>query len=534
MEEWKQVKNHPNYNVSNLGRVYNIKTKKYLKGSNHIGYTRVKINNRGVLLHRLVAEHFIPNPENKPEVNHLNGKTDNRAVSLEWCTHQENCNHSNGYGKITKHRAIPILRIDNNGNVVRYERIVDVANDGFEPKNVHYCLYNLSHEHKGYTWKRESERTEEKIEGEEWVSLKDSIYEEISCFSKYYASNYGRIKGWFGRILVPNTSNIYNTIKLNTGQNTRCMKIHRVVLMAFNIFQPPGKTQVDHIDSNPRNNYLNNLRWASKEDQNKNSNSQLKLCKAMEKYHKMSKERIKILDEEWSWKTMTLWEFLCEGNYPRLWEKFFLREDIQALLYKISAEIVEESKDCEIYPPIHKVFRAFFKIDLSKIRVIVVGADPYHNPGSAVGICFSVPPGVPVNQSLKNIYKELKSEGYNPDETGSLLHWIDQGCLMINTALTVEKGNAGSHTHIWYSFTEKLLEYISENTKNVAWLLMGKDAAAFKGYCTKNGHQSFITSHPSPLSAYRPYQNYPAFLGSGIFDSVNNFLSEKKFKKILW
>lgn len=237
---------------------------------------------------------------------------------------------------------------------------------------------------------------------------------------------------------------------------------------------------------------------------------------------------IKILDEEWSWKNMTLLDYISEGNLPKTWENFFNRKDIREILREVSKDISDESKGCVIYPPPNRVFRAF-NLPLDKVRVVIIGQDPY-TCGNAVGICFSIPPGSKVNPSLLNIYKELESEGYSPKRTGSLIHWVDQGCLMLNTALTVEKANPESHLKIWYPFAKQVFRYISENTENVAWLLMGKHAAAFKDCAERNGHKSFITSHSSPLSAYRPYQSYPAFIGSGIFKQINEFLGQKKIE----
>lgn len=239
-------------------------------------------------------------------------------------------------------------------------------------------------------------------------------------------------------------------------------------------------------------------------------------------------KRVKILEEDWNWKNMTLWDYVSEGNLPKAWGNFFDREDIQEILRDVSNGIFEKSKDCVVYPSPNHVFRTF-NLPLNKIKVVIIGQDPY-SCGNAVGICFSIPPRKKINQSLVNIYNELENEGYSPQRTGSLTHWMEQGCIMLNTALTVEKGTPESHLKIWYPFAEQVLEYISINTENVAWLLMGKHAAAFKKCTDKNGHKAFITSHPSPLSAYRPYQTYPAFIGSGIFKQINVFLGVKKIK----
>lgn len=229
---------------------------------------------------------------------------------------------------------------------------------------------------------------------------------------------------------------------------------------------------------------------------------------------------IKFVNENYT----NLQQLVDDDNYPKscpYWKKFF--DNNKTLLKRISEEIREKSHT--IYPPIHQVFRAFYETPLKNIKVVVLGMDPYHN-GSAIGLCFSVLPGNKINPSLKNIYKELENSGYTVNKNGDLTHWAKQGCLMLNTALTVEKGIPDSHTTIWSDFTKKLITYISENTENVAWLLMGAKALNFQKYISaERNHAFFITSHPSPFSAHKGFQRYPAFLGSNVFKKVNTFLS---------
>lgn len=243
--------------------------------------------------------------------------------------------------------------------------------------------------------------------------------------------------------------------------------------------------------------------------------------------------RIVFKKEEYSWKKMDLWRFLEEGNFPRLckeWEKFFISESQK--LYDISNSIKDESQNCTIYPPINLVFRAFIPMD--KIKVVIIGQDPYHN-GSAVGLCFSVKNGNSINPSLRTIYKELKNEGYNTKEDGDLTHWAEQGCMMLNTALTVEKGCPEIHLGIWYEFTEKVISYVSKKCENVAFLLMGSKALKFKELIESNkGHRTFITSHPMPLSAYKGFRGHDAFIGSNVFNVINQFLIENGKTAIKW
>jgi uracil-DNA glycosylase len=239
---------------------------------------------------------------------------------------------------------------------------------------------------------------------------------------------------------------------------------------------------------------------------------------------------IQIIDEKYDWKTMTLWQFLEEGNIPSSWKDFFLRDDVQQDLFNISNSLHNESRSCKIYPSINQVFRAF--IPLKDVKVVLLGMDPYHN-GSAVGLCYSVLPGNTINPSLRNIYNELRAEGYEVKEDGILTHWADQGVLMLNTALTVAKSDADSHTGIWYEFSEKVIKYVAENTEKVVWMLTGSKAQAFEEFIGKE-HNVLVTSHPSPFSAHRAFRQWPAFLGSGIFRKTNDLLRDANKEPIKW
>lgn len=232
-------------------------------------------------------------------------------------------------------------------------------------------------------------------------------------------------------------------------------------------------------------------------------------------------------DEPYSWK-MTLDEFLQEGNIPIDWIEFFKANT--ELLTKISDLLNAEYKEkATIYPEIYRVFRTF-SISPNDISVVILGQDPYHN-GNAVGLCFSAPPGSEINPSLRNIYTELKNEGFSPETTGSLVHWLNQGCFMLNTALTVRKGEPESHVHIWYEFTERLIQYIVNKNSTAIWVLMGSKAFAFKPLI--KGHV-LVTSHPSPYSAHKGFQNHPAFIKSNLFRDVNDLLEIQGKKRIQW
>lgn len=233
---------------------------------------------------------------------------------------------------------------------------------------------------------------------------------------------------------------------------------------------------------------------------------------------------------EWNLKEVSLLDFLSKGNCPLEWSSFFQRENTQKALLKISETLKERIKEVHIYPPLNRIFRTF-ELPKEKIKVVVLGMDPYYNPGSATGLCFSVPKNVHINSSLKNIYRELKNEGFDIKETGDLSHWLDQGCFMLNTALTVEKDTPGSHIALWKPFTTELLVEIDKDDK-IVWVLMGVKALGYKKYI--NSEFVIITSHPSPLSAFKGFKTFPAFINSGIFKEVNSLLKRNCRTPIQW
>ena len=229
----------------------------------------------------------------------------------------------------------------------------------------------------------------------------------------------------------------------------------------------------------------------------------------------------KFTDSKYDLSKITLWDFLQEGNYPSGWSEFFLRGDIQEELQKISNDLENVVKEgITVFPSLTNIFRAFYSCPPDKIRLVINGQDPYTN-GSAVGLCFSVKPGNEINSSLLNIYKEQKNSGYKPRENGDLTHLPKQGVLMLNSGLTVEKGFPESHLGIWYPFTKKVIEYIKNRNDRVLWLVMGAKALSLVG---DMGEKSFITSHPSGYSAHKGFRDYPAFIGSKVFEKINKSL----------
>lgn len=176
-----------------------------------------------------------------------------------------------------------------------------------------------------------------------------------------------------------------------------------------------------------------------------------------------------------------------------------------------------------VYPPHHQIFRAF-SMPIDSIQVVLLGQDPYHGPGQAHGLSFSVPPGIAKPPSLYNILKELANEfperNYNFGPSGCLESWAARGIFLLNSALTVEAGRAGSHLDIWEAFTDEVIEFIAKNNERCIFLLLGnyaKQKAALPALADKKERIVFGV-HPSPLSAHK------GFFGSDIFREVERRL----------
>ncbi len=183
-----------------------------------------------------------------------------------------------------------------------------------------------------------------------------------------------------------------------------------------------------------------------------------------------------------------------------------------------------------IYPPGPLIFNALNSTPLDRVRVVIIGQDPYHGPGQAHGLCFSVQPGVPVPPSLQNIYKELKRDlNVDPPSHGYLQSWADQGVLLLNTSLTVEAGRAGSHAKAgWQPFTDRIIQVVSEERPNLVFLLWGSHAQSKLPLIDGTRHLTLCSAHPSPLSAHR------GFIGNGHFSHCNRFLTQHGLEPIDW
>lgn len=190
----------------------------------------------------------------------------------------------------------------------------------------------------------------------------------------------------------------------------------------------------------------------------------------------------------------------------------------------------EKAAGKPIYPPGALIFNALNSTPLDRVKVVIIGQDPYHGPGQAHGLCFSVPKGVPPPPSLQNIFKELKRDlNIAPPSHGCLQSWAQQGVLLLNTSLTVEQGKAGSHADKgWQSFTDKVIEVVSQEREGLVFLLWGAHAQSKQRLIDPRKHLILKSAHPSPLSAHR------GFLGNGHFSRCNRFLQEQGQTPIDW
>ncbi|MDF1781633.1 MAG: uracil-DNA glycosylase [Alcanivoracaceae bacterium] len=223
-----------------------------------------------------------------------------------------------------------------------------------------------------------------------------------------------------------------------------------------------------------------------------------------------SQQRVQL---EPGWKTALAGEF--EQDYMQALRAFLLKEK-------------EAHK--EIYPPSAKIFSAFEHTPFDHVNVVILGQDPYHGPDQAHGLSFSVPDGVKPPPSLVNIFKEIEKDlGLARPSHGNLESWADQGVLLLNATLTVEKAQAGSHQKKgWERFTDAVIDRINQQRENVVFMLWGSYAQKKGAIIDRDRHLVLTAPHPSPLSAHR------GFLGCGHFSQANEYLQSKGKPVIDW
>ena len=212
------------------------------------------------------------------------------------------------------------------------------------------------------------------------------------------------------------------------------------------------------------------------------------------------------------------------------WQAVLTDEFEKDYFKELSGQIREAYLTSTVYPPPKLVFNAFAHCPFQNVKVVILGQDPYHGPGQAMGLSFSVPDGVRTPPSLQNIYKEIAADiGIEIPPSGNLERWADQGVLLLNATLTVRAGEAGSHQGLgWESFTDTVIKHLAEEREHLVFMLWGSYAQKKGAHIDRAKHLVLEAPHPSPLSAHR------GFLGCRHFSQCNAYLREHGHKPINW
>ncbi|MBR6236592.1 MAG: uracil-DNA glycosylase [Firmicutes bacterium] len=211
------------------------------------------------------------------------------------------------------------------------------------------------------------------------------------------------------------------------------------------------------------------------------------------------------------------------------WDEILKDEFSKDYYLKLREFLKEEYSTRTIYPDMHNIFNALKKASYEDVKVVILGQDPYHEPGQAQGLCFSVPDGFPLPPSLKNIYQELADDLRVVRRSGNLEDWAEQGVLLLNAVLTIRRGQAGSHAGKgWEIFTDRVIELLNERSDPVVFLLWGGYARKKKALVTNPRHYVLEAAHPSPLSAYN------GWFGCRHFSRTNGILESLGKAPIDW
>lgn len=218
-------------------------------------------------------------------------------------------------------------------------------------------------------------------------------------------------------------------------------------------------------------------------------------------------------------------------NIKKPWYELLKDEYEKQYFIDVINFLEKESLSKIVFPPIEEIFSALENLPYDKVKVVIIGQDPYHGENEAHGLAFSVKKGVKIPPSLRNIFKELKNEyeDFLIPDNGYLMPWVEEGVLLLNASLTVEKDKANSHKNIgWQNFTDKIIKLINEKEEPVVFLLWGNFAISKKSLITNPKHLILESVHPSPLSASR------GFFGNRHFLKANAFLEKNGIKPINW
>lgn len=212
------------------------------------------------------------------------------------------------------------------------------------------------------------------------------------------------------------------------------------------------------------------------------------------------------------------------------WQEVLQVEFDKPYFESLVSFVKQEYASNTIFPPAGQIFNAFNTCPFNNVKVVILGQDPYHGPGQAHGLCFSVNDGIQFPPSLQNIFKEITSDlGIPAPKTGNLTRWAEQGVLLLNATLTVRASQAGSHQGKgWEEFTDAVIKTISEKAENVVFILWGSYAIKKKSLIDASKHCILTAPHPSPLSSYR------GFFGCKHFSQTNTYLTSKGKTPIEW
>jgi len=218
-------------------------------------------------------------------------------------------------------------------------------------------------------------------------------------------------------------------------------------------------------------------------------------------------------------------------NIHPSWKKELRAEFEKPYFEHLIQFVKEEYKNTTCYPPGKQIFSAFDHCPFDKVEVVILGQDPYHGPGQANGLCFSVNDGIPMPPSLQNIFREIQADLGRPfPPTGNLERWADQGVLLLNAVLTVRQSEANSHQGKgWEAFTDAVIQKISDEKENVVFLLWGGFAKKKGARVDRSKHLVLESGHPSPLSANKGH-----WFGNRHFSKTNAFLADKNKKQVDW
>ena len=219
-----------------------------------------------------------------------------------------------------------------------------------------------------------------------------------------------------------------------------------------------------------------------------------------------------------------------EVNIEDSWKRRLQPEFDKPYFYNLTNLVKEEYSKYTVFPPGRFIFPAFNTCPFDKVKVVIIGQDPYHEPGQYYGLCFSVLDGVPFPPSLLNIFKEIENDLGKPmPKSGRLERWADQGVLLINAILTVRAHQAGSHRGKgWEEFTDAVIKILNDEKENIVFMLWGSYAQRKGAFIDRNRHCVLTAAHPSPLSADR------GFFGCKHFSKANQYFKSKGISEIEW